>query len=142
MRLVNHRVAEFVALIAELEHGAAKRGAFGHAEAFCKAACGFVAHNNLKRNNLYLFDERFPVAELLFKMSGNSFAFKQFEQIIGHFIVDDAFAGDGSLFQAVKGRCVVLVIYNAEVFVVGCKHFFCLAFVKLFFLFQGFSLQK
>ncbi len=139
MGFVDHGVPQLVALIAELQHGAFHRRPLRQAEPLGEAASRLVADDDFQRDDLDLFDERLPVAELPDKVRGDSVFLQQPEQVVGHLVVDDALAGDGALFQAVERRGVVLIVHDAEIRIVRCKDLFGLAFVKLFLFFHCFA---
>ena len=53
-------------------------------------------------------------------------------QMVGHPVVDDPFAHNGALFQAIEGGGVVFIVHNIQVGIVGSKHLFRFSFVQLF----------
>jgi hypothetical protein len=61
---------------------------------------------------------------------------EQLEHVIAHYVVDHALAGDGAFLLTVECGCIVLVVNDYEICVVGSKYLLSLAFVQLFFLFH------
>ena len=105
-----------------------------NAVALGEGAGGDVADDDLERDDGDLLDEGLAVGELLNEVRRHALLLEQLEHVVGHDVVDDALARDLALLLAVECGRIVLVVYNVQVRVVGCKYFFCLAFVKLFFL--------
>ena len=56
--------------------------------------------------------------------------------MVGHLVVDNALAGDGALLLTVECGCIVLVVNDYEICIVGSEYLLSLAFVQLFFLFH------
>ena len=69
-------------------------------------------------------------------MGGDAFFFQHFEHVVGHAVVDGAFAQDGAFFLAVKGSGVVLVVHDDHAVHVGGEHFFCFSLIELFKFFH------
>ncbi len=138
MGFIDHRVTQLVTLIAEFQHRALQGRAFFHTEALCKAAGSLIADNNLQRDDLHFFNQCLAVAQLFDKMGRNTLFLQELEQVIGHFVVDNTLAGDCPLLQSIECCGVVLIIDNTEIAVIRGKNFFCLAFIKLFFLLHCF----
>ena len=135
---VDHRVAQRVVLVAELDRRAVEVRALGHAEALGEGAGRDVADDDLERHDLHLPDQRVALGELLDKVRGNPRLVGQLlHQEVGHAVVDHALAGDRALLQAVEGGRVVLVGDDAVIGVVGRKHFLGLALIHLLALFHG-----
>ncbi len=68
-------------------------------------------------------------------------AFQQTEEMVGHLVVDHAFAGDGAFFQAVERGCIVLVVHDDDLGIVGCIDLLRFAFVNLLQLFHDGSVS-
>ena len=131
MVFIDHGVAQVVVFIRKLEHRNAHGGAFLQAKALREAAGGLISHDNLERDDADPFHQGFAVAELFDIMGFDAVFLQELKHIIRHFVVDNAFTDNGSLFLAVKGGGVVFIIDNAQIRIIGCKHFFCLALVHL-----------
>ena len=95
-----------------------------------------VADDDLQRDDGDLLDERVALAELFNKVGRDAGLFHLGHQTVGHLVVDDALADDGTLLCAVKGGGVVLVGNDDEVGIFGGVNLLGLAFVELFFLFH------
>ena len=62
--------------------------------------------------------------------------------MVRHAVVDNALAGDGAFFQAVKRGCVVLVGYDEQFGIFRGEYLLGLAFIELFQLFHFMFLLK
>ena len=69
-------------------------------------------------------------------MGRDAFALQHLHQVVGDAVVDDAFACDGALFQTVKSGCIVLVVDDVQLRIIGSVHFLGLAFVQHVTLFH------
>ena len=133
---VHQRVAQIIVLVGELDGRLVEYDAFLNAEALCKGTGGNVSDDDLERYDGNLLYQSFALGELLDEMSRHALLLQQLEHMVAHDVVDDALAGDAALLQAVECRCIVLVVYDDQVRVVGCEYLLSLAFVQLFFLFH------
>ncbi|MPN48925.1 hypothetical protein SDC9_196538 [bioreactor metagenome] len=61
--------------------------------------------------------------------------------MVGHLVVHHALAGDRALLETVQRRCVVLVVHDDNLWIVGPIYALCLALVDLFQLFHNASIS-
>ena len=94
-------------------------------------AGGDVADNDLQRHDGDLLYGGLAVVELLHVVGGHALLLQAAHQVVGHAVVDGAFAGDGALFQAVEGGGVVLVGDDDNLRVAGGVDLLGLALIEL-----------
>ena len=133
---VHQGIMQIVVLVGELDRGLGEDDALLHAVAGGEVTGGDVADDDLQRDDGYLLDERVALAELFNKVGRDAGLLHLGHQAVGHLVVDDALADDGTLLCAVKGGGVVLVGNDDEVGIFGGVNLLGLAFVELFFLFH------
>ena len=109
MVIVDHRVAEIVVLVAELQNRHAHGGAFLKAEALRETAGCLVADDDFERNDADLAHDGVAVGKLFYKVGLDAVLFKQLEHEVGHTVVDNAFADDGALLEAVERGRVIFI---------------------------------
>ena len=131
MVLVNHRIAQCVVLVAVLQNGAVELGALRQTDAGCKRTCYDIADDNLQRYDGNLLDDGLALGDLLDKVGRDALACQHLHQMVGNTVVDDALAYDGALLHAVECGCVVLVVNDQQLRIIGAVNLLCLAFVKL-----------
>ena len=134
--MVDERIMQVVVLVAELQDGGLELGTLGHAHAQGEVAGGDVADDDLQRYNGDLLYQGLTLGELLNKVGRHALLLEQLEHVIAHYVVDNALAGDGALLLTVECGCIVLVVYDYEICIVGSEYLLSLAFVQLFFLFH------
>ena len=69
-------------------------------------------------------------------MGRHTLLLQKLEHVVAHYVVDNALAGNGALLFAVECGCIVLVVNDYEIRIVGSEYLLSLAFVQLFFLFH------
>ena len=136
MVVVDQRVAQIVVFVAVFQNGGWQNGAFLDAQTFGHRTCCDVANDYLQRNDLHFFNNSFTVGQLFYKVGRDAFAFQHLHQMVGNAVVDNAFARDGAFFQTVKSGCIVLVVNDVQLRILGGIDLFCLAFIKHFTLFH------
>ena len=97
---------------------------------------GNVADDDLQRYNGDLLYQGLTLGELLNKVGRHALLLEQLEHVIAHYVVDNALAGNGALLLTVECGCIVLVVNDYEICIVGSEYLLSLAFVQLFFLFH------
>ena len=132
MVAVEQGIAQLVILIRKLYGRRVKNDALLHAVALGEGAGGNVADDDLQGNDGDLLHQGFPLAQLLNEVGRHAGLLQLGHKAVAHLVVDDALARDGALFQAVKGRGIVLVIHNKEFGIVGFEYFLCFALIELF----------
>ena len=135
---IQQGIAQRVVLIGVFHSGLVKYDAFLHAVVLGKRTCGDIADNDLQRHNADLLDQSLPVAQLFNIVGRNAVFFQHCHQAVAHFVVDDTLTHNGTLFQAIECRCVILVRHDQKFGIIGCKNLFCLTLVQLLFLFHFF----
>ena len=140
MIVVDHGIAQRVVLVAILQRRLFQHGALFHAKTFGEGTCRDVAHDHFQRHDGHFFHDGFAIRNLFDQMGRHAFFFQHLHQMVGHAVVDHAFARDGALFLAVKRGRVVLVIHDIAFGIVGFVHLFGFAFVQLFELLHNIRL--
>lgn len=133
---VHERVAKLIVFVGELDGRLVEYDALFHAETLRKGTGGNVADDDLQRYNGDLLYQGLTLGELLNKVGRHALLLEQLEHVIAHYVVDNALAGDGTLLLTVECGCIVLVVNDYEICIVGSEYLLSLAFVQLFFLFH------
>ncbi len=136
--IVEQRVPQIVVFIRKLDGRRVEDNALFHAVTLGEGTGGNIADNHLQRHNGHFFYHSVCVGKLLHIVRRHAGLLQPLHQMIGHLVVDYAFARDGSLFFAVEGGGVVLIGDDDLFRIVGGENLFGLSFVKLFSLFHCF----
>ena len=110
--LRDHRIAELVVLVIELDDRARQRRAFGKAEARRERAGRDVAHDHLERDDLDLAHELLAHVEAPEEVRGDAGLRQPRHQILGDAVVENALAGDHALLLVVEGGRIVLEVLD------------------------------
>src|SRR3990170_5015180 len=108
MLLGDHRVAELVVLVIELDDRARERRSLVDAHPSRERSGGDVAHHHLERDDLDLADQLLTHIEPLDEMRRHADLAELLEQILGDAVVEDTFALDLVVLLVVEGGGVVL----------------------------------
>ena len=130
MLLGDHRIAELVVLVIELDDRARQRGALVHAEPGRERPGGDVAHHHLERDDLDLADQLLAHVEPLDEMRRHADLAELLEQIFGDAVVEDAFALDLVVLLVVEGGGVVLEMLDERTWLGALIEDLGLAFVN------------
>ena len=110
--LRDHRIAELIVLVVELDDRARQLGAFLDAEALRQRAGGNVAHDNLEWDDLHLADQLLAHVEPLDEVSRNPDVVEVLEDVFGDPVVEDALAFDHLVLLRIEGGRVVLEVLD------------------------------
>ena len=138
MIIIYHGIAERIILVAELEYGLFKGSTLRETKTLCERACGDIAHDDLKGNDLYGLDRSLTLIELFNEMGGNALCFEHLHELIGNDIVYRTLSCYGSLFFAVECGRIVLIGNDINILYIGRIYLFCLALIELSGLFHDF----
>ena len=122
---------QVVVLIGELDGGGVEHDALLHAVALGEGTSGDVADDDLQGDDGHLLHHGLPLAQLLHKVGGHAGLLQLAHQVVGHLVVDGPLAGDGALFQTVKGGGGILVGHDDQTRVLGGIDLLGLALIQL-----------
>src|SRR5882757_1664587 len=109
--LGDHRIAELVVLVIELDDRARQLRAFLDAEALRQGAGRDIAHNHLDRNDLDLANQLLTHVEPADEVGGNADVVEMLEDVFGDPVVEYALAFDDLVLLCVeRGRIVLEVL--------------------------------
>src|SRR3990172_8490626 len=106
--LGDHRIAELVVLVIELDDRARQRRPLVNAKSCRELTGGDVAHHHLERDDLDLADQLLTHIEPLDEMRRHADLAEFLEQILGDAVVEDTLALDLVVLLVVEGGGVVL----------------------------------
>src|SRR5262249_34642979 len=108
----DHRVAELLVLVVELDDRARQLGALLDAEALRQRARRHVAHDHLERNDLDLANELLAHAQASDEVGRHPDVVEMLEYVLGDSIVEHALAFDDLVLLRIEGGRVILEILN------------------------------
>ena len=103
-----------------------------HAVPLGEGPGGEIADDDLQGHDGDPLHQRLPLAQFLHEVGGDAGLLQPPHQGIGHLIVDDALARNGTLFQAIEGSGVILVVHDIQLRIIGFVDLLGLALIDLF----------